>query len=143
MISSRQEYDKAQEELRCLEDWLARLQHDHPFPTKGLTKAGVRKMISRLREELARFEGTRSLRQTALSTQTPNAKQTNFETGSRHLRKRCAKLGTTKKTPTMTLMKRAHVTLPVRIGRCMCWSVLEVVSVRLEAIRPSLRISDG
>jgi hypothetical protein len=61
MISSTQEYDKAQEELRHLEDWLARLQRDHPVPTKGLTKAGIRKMISRLHEELAEFEGTQEV----------------------------------------------------------------------------------
>ena len=57
MISNAQEYDKAQEELRHLEDWLARLQRDNPVPTKGLTKAGIRKMISRLHEELCEFEG--------------------------------------------------------------------------------------
>ena len=57
MIPNAQEYDKAQEELRHLEDWLARLQRDNPVPTKGLTKAGIRKMISRLHEELAEFEG--------------------------------------------------------------------------------------
>ena len=61
MISNAQEYDKAQEELRHLEDWLARLQRDNPAPTKGLTKAGIRKMISRLHEELAEFEGTQEV----------------------------------------------------------------------------------
>ncbi len=61
MISNAQEYDKAQEELRHLEDWLARLQRDTPVPTKGLTKAGIRKMISRLHEELAEFEGTQDV----------------------------------------------------------------------------------
>ncbi len=61
MISNAQEYDKAQEELRHLEDWLARLQRDHPVPAKGLSKAGIRKMISRLHEELAEFEGTQEV----------------------------------------------------------------------------------
>ncbi|MCX7421548.1 MAG: hypothetical protein NT013_18655 [Planctomycetia bacterium] len=61
MISNAQEYDKAQEELRHLEDWLALLQRDNPVPTKGLTKAGIRKMISRLHEELAEFEGTQEV----------------------------------------------------------------------------------
>ena len=61
MVSSTEEYDKAQEELRHLEDWLARLQRDNPVPTKGLTKAGIRKMISRLHEELAEFEGTQEV----------------------------------------------------------------------------------
>ncbi len=61
MISNAQEYDKVQEELRHLEDWLARLQRENPVPTKGLTKAGIRKMISRLHEELAEFEGTQEV----------------------------------------------------------------------------------
>ena len=61
MISNAQEYDKAQEELRHLEDWLARLQRENPVPTKGLSKAGIRKMISRLHEELAEFEGTQEV----------------------------------------------------------------------------------
>ena len=61
MISNAQEYDKAQEELRHLEGWLIRLQRDNPAPTKGLTKAGIRKMISRLHEELAEFEGTQEV----------------------------------------------------------------------------------
>ena len=57
MISNANEYGKAQEELRHLEDWLARLQRDHPNASKGLTKAGIRKMIARLHEELAIYEG--------------------------------------------------------------------------------------
>jgi hypothetical protein len=57
MISDANEYNKAQEELRHLEEWLARLQREHPNPTKGLTKAGIRKMIARLHEELAIYEG--------------------------------------------------------------------------------------
>ena len=61
MIENAQEYEKAQEELRYMEEWLARLQRDHPIPTKGLTKAGIRKMISRLHEELAEFEGTQEV----------------------------------------------------------------------------------
>lgn len=62
MISNAQEYDKAQEELRHLEDWLARLQREHPVPEKGLTKAGIRKMIARLHEELAVYEGSEEVR---------------------------------------------------------------------------------
>ena len=57
MIESGEQYQKAQEELRHLESWLERLQQDHPLPTKGLTKAGIRKMIARLHEELAVYEG--------------------------------------------------------------------------------------
>ncbi len=61
MISTGQEYQKAQDELRHLEEWLARFQHDHPVPAKGLTKAGLRKMIARLHEELALYEGSRKV----------------------------------------------------------------------------------
>jgi hypothetical protein len=62
MISSAQEYDAAQDELRLLEDWLSRLQREHPAPSYGLSKAGVRKMIARLHEELAIYEGTQEVR---------------------------------------------------------------------------------
>ena len=57
MISTVQEYRAAQEELRELEHRLEGLQRDHPGGEKGLTKAGVRKMIARLHEELAVYEG--------------------------------------------------------------------------------------
>ncbi len=62
MISNVQEYEKVQAELRHMEDWLARLHQQHPAPNKGLTKAGIRKMISRLHEELAEFERTQEVR---------------------------------------------------------------------------------
>ena len=62
MISNTIEYEKAQEELRELESWLARLQQDHPPPRQGLTKAGIRKMIARLHEELAVYEGSQEVR---------------------------------------------------------------------------------
>ena len=61
MISSAQEYEAAQAELRHLEDWLSRLQRDHPAPSHGLSKAGIRKMIARLHEELAVYEGTQEV----------------------------------------------------------------------------------
>jgi hypothetical protein len=57
MIANAAEYAKAQEELRSLEERLARLQQTHPIGAKGFTKAGVRKMIARLHEELAIYEG--------------------------------------------------------------------------------------
>ena len=62
MISNSQEYEKAKEELRHLEDWLSRLLREHPVPDKGLTKAGIRKMIARLHEELAIYEGSEEVR---------------------------------------------------------------------------------
>jgi hypothetical protein len=58
MIATPIEYERAQEELIDLERRLAALQKEHPFGSKAFTKAGVRKMIARLHEELAEFEGT-------------------------------------------------------------------------------------
>jgi hypothetical protein len=63
MISSPVEYEKAREELRVLEERLGRLQRDHPIGSKGFTKAGIRKMIARLHEELAVYEGSEEARQ--------------------------------------------------------------------------------
>jgi hypothetical protein len=64
MINDVHEYAKAQEELHYLEGWLERLQRDHPLPEKGLTKAGVRKLIARLHEELAVYAGSREIHPT-------------------------------------------------------------------------------
>jgi hypothetical protein len=63
MISSRTEYERAREELRVLEERLKRLQQDHPIGSKGFTKAGIHKMIARLHEELAVYEGSEEARQ--------------------------------------------------------------------------------
>ena len=63
MISNLTEYEKAQQELHSLEERLARLQQTHPIGSKGFTKAGIRKMIARLHEELAIFEGSEEARQ--------------------------------------------------------------------------------
>jgi hypothetical protein len=63
MIANPTEYQTAQDEIRCLEERLNRLQQSHPIGTKGFTKAGIRKMISRLHEELAIFEGSEEARQ--------------------------------------------------------------------------------
>ena len=57
MINDRNEYEQACEELRYLEAWLSRLQQEFPGSEKGLTKAGIRKIIARLHEELGLFEG--------------------------------------------------------------------------------------
>ncbi len=62
MISTLTEYEKAQEELRLLEDRLEELQKTNPIGSKGFTKAGIRKMIARLQEELAIFEGSEEAR---------------------------------------------------------------------------------
>ena len=62
MITTTVEYEKAQSELRELQVRLAELQRDHPIGEKGFTKAGIRKMIARLNEELAVFEGSEEAR---------------------------------------------------------------------------------
>ena len=63
MIASPTEYRKAQEELSDLEHRLKRLQESHPAGEKGFTKAGIRKMIARLHEDLAIYEGSEEARQ--------------------------------------------------------------------------------
>jgi hypothetical protein len=63
MISNATEYQKAQEEIRVLEGRLEKLQQSHTIGSKGFTKAGIRKMIARLHEELAVFEGSEEARQ--------------------------------------------------------------------------------
>jgi hypothetical protein len=62
MIASLDEYRKVQEEIRDLESRLARLQKEHPVGSKGFTKAGIHKMIARLHEELAMYEGSEEAR---------------------------------------------------------------------------------
>jgi hypothetical protein len=52
-------------EIRALEDRLKRLQEAHPAGTKGFTKAGIRKMIARLHEELAIYEGSEEARRSS------------------------------------------------------------------------------
>ena len=63
MIFNLTEYEKAQEEMCILEERLKRLQQTHPIGSKGFTKAGIRKMIARLHEELAVYEGSEQVRQ--------------------------------------------------------------------------------
>jgi hypothetical protein len=62
MIATPTEYEKAQGELRDLTQRLEQLQQSHPAGSKGFTKAGVRKMIARLHEELAIYEGSAEIR---------------------------------------------------------------------------------
>ncbi len=62
MITTTTEYEKAQIELIDLQNRLANLQKDHPIGEKGFTKAGIRKLIARLNEELAVFEGSEEAR---------------------------------------------------------------------------------
>jgi hypothetical protein len=63
MITTAELYRQAQEELRQLEGRLHRLRQSHPLGAKGFTKAGIRKMIARLHEELAEYEGSQEVRQ--------------------------------------------------------------------------------
>jgi two-component sensor histidine kinase len=63
MIETSTDYQKAQQELRDLEDRLHRLEQTHSAGSKGFTKAGIRKMIARLHEELAVYEGSEEARQ--------------------------------------------------------------------------------
>jgi len=62
MISNAMEYEKAREELRLLERRLEELARSHPIGSKGFTKAGIRKLIARLHEELAVYEGSEEAR---------------------------------------------------------------------------------
>ncbi len=62
MITNAVEYEKAEEELRDLERRLEVLQKSSPIGAKGFTKAGIHKMIARIHEELAVFEGSEEAR---------------------------------------------------------------------------------
>jgi hypothetical protein len=62
MITNAVEYERAEEELRDLERRLEVLQKSSPIGFKGFTKAGIRKMIARIHEELAVFEGSAEAR---------------------------------------------------------------------------------
>jgi hypothetical protein len=62
VITTEIEYEKAQSELRDLQARLERLQREHPLGENGFTKAGIRKLIARLNEELAVFEGSEEAR---------------------------------------------------------------------------------
>ena len=64
MITKAVEYQKACEELDKLQAWLDELRRAHPGREKGLTKAGVRKMIARLQEDIGQFEGSREVEET-------------------------------------------------------------------------------
>ena len=61
MITTVEQYHHAQEELRQLEERLHRIQQQYPLGAKGFTKAGIRKMIARLHEELAVYEGSQEV----------------------------------------------------------------------------------
>jgi hypothetical protein len=56
LISSPIDYKKAREELDYLARWLSLLESEDAAVRKNLTLASVRKMISRLQDELADYE---------------------------------------------------------------------------------------
>jgi hypothetical protein len=62
VIATKSEYERAESELRDLQARLERLQREHPLDENGFTKAGIRKLIARLNEELAVFEGSEEAR---------------------------------------------------------------------------------
>jgi hypothetical protein len=62
VITNAIEYEKARPDLRDLENRLERVQESHPVGSKGFTKAGIRKMIARIHEELAVYEGSEEAR---------------------------------------------------------------------------------
>lgn len=62
MITNAAEYGKAEEELRDLQNRLDVLRKSSPIGSKGFTKAGIHKMIARIHEELAVFEGSEEAR---------------------------------------------------------------------------------
>ena len=62
MITNATEYERAEEELRDLEGRLELLQQSNPIGSKGFTKAGIRKLIARIHEELAVYEGSEEAR---------------------------------------------------------------------------------
>ena len=62
MISNAVEYEKAHYDLRILEQRIADLEREHPIGEKGFTKAGVRKMIAKINEDLASFESREETR---------------------------------------------------------------------------------
>jgi len=62
VITNAAEYEKAHSDLRLLEQRIADLERDHPVGEKGFTKAGVRKMIAKINEELAVFESREEAR---------------------------------------------------------------------------------
>ena len=56
MIQNDNEYRKAEDEIDELMSRLKELQSTTSIGTKGFTKAGIRKLIARIHEELALYE---------------------------------------------------------------------------------------
>lgn len=56
MIQSNQEHKIIKEQLRELEKRLEKVEKRQPYPNQKYSRASLKKMISRLHEELAQFE---------------------------------------------------------------------------------------
>ncbi len=56
MISSETECQKAREELDRLTRWLAEIENKEGAERNGLTAASIRRMISRVKEEISQYE---------------------------------------------------------------------------------------
>jgi hypothetical protein len=67
MIANATEYQKAGQEIRALEERLTRLHQAYPLASKEFTKAEIRKMMARLHEELAVYEGSEESRRSESS----------------------------------------------------------------------------
>ena len=72
MIVNAAEYEKAHSDLRILEQRIRELEQEHPGDDKAFTKAGVRKMIAKINEELAAFEGREEARLAASVRRSPS-----------------------------------------------------------------------
>ncbi|MBI3923533.1 MAG: hypothetical protein HY318_19095 [Armatimonadetes bacterium] len=57
MVANEREYQAAVGQLTELELRLREVERSPDHPNKGLTKAGIHKMIARLHEELAEHDG--------------------------------------------------------------------------------------
>jgi len=69
VIANETEYRQALDELRDMEDFLAEVDAQQPPPPLvGYTKAGIRKMIARLNEELGEWEAGAGRRATTEAT---------------------------------------------------------------------------
>jgi hypothetical protein len=72
VIVNAAEYEKAHSDLRILEQRIRELEQEHPGDDKAFTKAGVRKMIAKINEELAAFEGREEARLAASVRRSPS-----------------------------------------------------------------------
>lgn len=82
MISSEIEYQKAREEIEHLTRWLARLEAEKGTEFKGLTASSIRKMISRIQEEIAEYEAASVLNPPA-SKDTAKSDDAGIERGTK------------------------------------------------------------